>query len=764
MKFNAFQKLISTALLGLGLCVNAAQAQTDSFTYQGRLERNGAAYSGTALMQLKIMDAVSGGNLLASTFGAYAVTNGEFTVTFAAVPASVFNGGNRWIEIGVDDPDVAGLTYVPLTPRQPVTATPYAMRANLAASATTVTGSVPTSQLSGTINPNVLAAGTMTNTLTFNAAGTPFAVGNTGKVVNLNADLLDSLDSTAFLQRSGGAMLNTTKVTSLNSDLLDGLDSTAFLGTAGGILTGNLAMQSPASISFGNTPRQMLNLYNADYAIGVQNSTLYQRSALDFSWFKGGVHHDDPHNPGASGSETMRLTSLGALTVIGTQGGLSVVNRQDAAKYWTAYSDGTGVSNSFHIWNNINANVVDISQTGGISTIGEISAGLISATGYVSTDTSLYAKNSLVFTAASTGELISLFNNGFDKYGIGVQIGTEYFRTGNHFAWFKDGTHSDTTFDAGVGGTTLMTLGGTGELEVSGVDNGLALHNRSDQSKRWVAYSTGAGASDSFHIYSGVTGNRLSVSQSGTVTAAASLSAPYVVGATNNTAQHAIQGYHTASSGAAAGVYGQSSSAGGYGVYGAGASGGYGGKFVANGADGWAVNGVSDTGYAGYFQGKLFCSADGYFGGALSTTVLTIRGGADVAEPFEMMKPNEMEPGCVVVIDEENPGKLKLSTQECDTRVAGIISGAGGVQPGLRLHQEGVMEGDHHVALSGRVYVKADASDGAIEPGDLLTTSANPGHAKKVGEQERARGAILGKAMSRLERGTGLVLVLVTLQ
>ena len=36
------------------------------------------------------------------------------------------------------------------------------------------------------------------------------------------------------------------------------------------------------------------------------------------------------------------------------------------------------------------------------------------------------------------------------------------------------------------------------------------------------------------------------------------------------------------------------------------------------------------------------------------------------------------------------------------------------------------------VALSGRVWVYCDAGKHAIEPGDLLTTSATPGHAMKV--------------------------------
>jgi hypothetical protein len=46
----------------------------------------------------------------------------------------------------------------------------------------------------------------------------------------------------------------------------------------------------------------------------------------------------------------------------------------------------------------------------------------------------------------------------------------------------------------------------------------------------------------------------------------------------------------------------------------------------------------------------------------------------------------------------------------------------------------------------------------------LLTTSATPGHAMKVSNHAKAQGAILGKAMSGLEKGRGMVLVLVTLQ
>ncbi|MDZ7262045.1 MAG: hypothetical protein ONB05_08070, partial [candidate division KSB1 bacterium] len=94
-----------------------------------------------------------------------------------------------------------------------------------------------------------------------------------------------------------------------------------------------------------------------------------------------------------------------------------------------------------------------------------------------------------------------------------------------------------------------------------------------------------------------------------------------------------------------------------------------------------------------------------------------------------------------------------------------VISGAGGIMPGMIMGQSGsVADGEHPVALTGRVYCWADASYGSIEAGDMLTTSDTPGYAMKVTDFTKAQGAILGKAMTSLKQGQGLVLVLVTLQ
>ena len=70
----------------------------------------------------------------------------------------------------------------------------------------------------------------------------------------------------------------------------------------GKVQTGSLDVQGNASfvgnISFGAQIRQMLNLWNTAYGIGVQNATMYFRADNNFAWYRGGSHHSDALNAG----------------------------------------------------------------------------------------------------------------------------------------------------------------------------------------------------------------------------------------------------------------------------------------------------------------------------------------------------------------------------------------------------------------------------------------------------------------------------------
>jgi hypothetical protein len=147
---------------------------------------------------------------------------------------------------------------------------------------------------------------------------------------------------------------------------------------------------------------------------------------------------------------------------------------------------------------------------------------------------------------------------------------------------------------------------------------------------------------------------------------------------------------------------------------------------------------------------------------ATGEPVLELGEGLDYAEGFDISAAIDIEPGTVLVIDPDNPGKLTVSNSPYDTRVAGIVAGGKGLGSGVRL---GVGQFDYDVALAGRVYCNVLASDAPIQPGDLLTTSDVPGYAMKAADYDTAHGAILGKAMEGLEAGEkGRILVLVTLQ
>jgi carbonic anhydrase/acetyltransferase-like protein (isoleucine patch superfamily) len=104
-----------------------AFAQTTSFTYQGKLNDGALPANGTYQFQFKLFDQASGGNQVGQTIADLpaTVTNGIFAVNLD-FGASSFDGAARFIEISVKS---GGQSYTTLSPRQPVTSTPYAIRA-----------------------------------------------------------------------------------------------------------------------------------------------------------------------------------------------------------------------------------------------------------------------------------------------------------------------------------------------------------------------------------------------------------------------------------------------------------------------------------------------------------------------------------------------------------------------------------------------------------------------------------------------------------
>jgi hypothetical protein len=158
----------------------------------------------------------------------------------------------------------------------------------------------------------------------------------------------------------------------------------------------------------------------------------------------------------------------------------------------------------------------------------------------------------------------------------------------------------------------------------------------------------------------------------------------------------------------------------------------------------------SDTGMAGYFDGSITVKKD------------ILLENADCAEDFDIAGFEKVEPGTVMVIDSE--GSLRECDRAYDKCVAGVISGAGKYKPAIVLDKQESSKNRMPIALMGKVYCKVDASYGAIEVGNLLTTSPTQGHAMKADDPMKAFGAVIGKALRPLASGEGLIPILIALQ
>jgi hypothetical protein len=282
-----------------------------------------------------------------------------------------------------------------------------------------------------------------------------------------------------------------------------------------------------------------------------------------------------------------------------------------------------------------------------------------------------------------------------------------------------------------------------------------------------------------------------------------------------------VYGHNFATTGAGHGVFGQSDSSSGIGVYGTGGTGVRGENNTAGGVgvsgytnDGIGVSGVADNatgtitgvygettssqGYAVYARGhssalalraestsgnhiaayksgssRVFyvdndgdVFADKSYNCGLASSCFNTGVSADIAERIDVLE--TLEAGDVVEIDPDLPGLFRRSRSGYSTLVAGVVSS----QAGITLNNNDLVDNDDGersdnrplLALAGKVPVKASAENGAIRPGDLLTTAATPGHAARCVGAKRCFGRTIGKALEPLTEGTGFVLAVVNLQ
>ncbi len=164
-----------TALLALVAALSFSRAHADplatAFTYQGRLGSGGSSASGNYDFSFSMWNAAVGPSQVGATLtnSAVVVTNGYFTVNLD-FGAGIFDGTARWLEIGVRTNGLG--SFVVLSPRQALTAAPYAQYSPTAAVAGGVTA--------GAITTAMLADGAVTSRKIGTAAVKPSNIDDGG--------------------------------------------------------------------------------------------------------------------------------------------------------------------------------------------------------------------------------------------------------------------------------------------------------------------------------------------------------------------------------------------------------------------------------------------------------------------------------------------------------------------------------------------------------------------------------------------------------
>jgi len=715
-----FCSLIHAAPLGTG------------FTYQGRLNDGSVPASGIYHFVFELFDAASGGTLLNDNEREdVTVANGLFTVTLD-FGSTAFNGQARWLQINVQTNNGGGFTT--LTPRQQLFPAPNSLFAATAGGVPN--GAITTGMLApGAVTTAALANGAVTaSTLANNAVTTPkiadgsvtsaklapgTVITNIPATTNNLALGTASLDGRLDVYRTGVGtpaiqLLGGQNLLHIFSD--DGLEKSRLDASPG---WGQLQLNNNSPVG------QRAAILTAN-ATGGGSLTLYNSNGTQRAQLFGGNAGGELSLNGADGLEKVRLqtgSNLGSLILnnnFGVQGALCVAN----------FING-----------------------GGLLTLNNTSG-----------------QNRVVLDGGSAGGKLSLLNT---SSGLSVDLRSQ-FSAGNTAAWMglNDNGSERISFAA--------RNGSTGRGGLIGVMNGSAA------ATVLVTGDTGTGNSD-LSLFNSA-GTRTIRAQAGasqiSTFGSDGLEQIRLWGASfgeillfDNAGNHETvklsAGDPSGDSGASLRLRNASGSDRVV-IQGQDANGG--GAITirdASGTETVTILGAESSSQGGKIRlqdslGNNTVLLDGDVNGEgwIQTQVLRITGGADLSEQFDIHAIcDELQPGMVVCIDSSHSGQLVASTRAYDSTVAGIISGAGGVKPGMLMGQAGsVADGQHPVALTGRVYALADASSGAIEPGDLLTTSDLPGHAMKVADPARAQGAIIGKAMSSLKGGKGLVLVLVSLQ
>jgi hypothetical protein len=774
---------------------------TQSISYQGKLtDAAGTPLTGPYTVTFKLYDVASGGPALATDTHSVTATSGLFTTTIATNPA-VVDGRALWLGIKVG-------SDAEMTPRQALQPVPYAMSLRPGA---VINGDIPADAIVHLINTGTGSAALLADT-TGDASIAVYGVAH-GPLGNGVMGESDQDAGIYGIGKEGGYFTTNSAGTSWN-DVRPGVNvSTSYAYNPGvridtsGLHSNGVETDTTGSGSYG------VSAYttgaNSD---GVRSLTAGSGShgfkAVTYGKASRGVdtvttgdnspgvyaYTTGANSPAVWGNSTQDVGVYGK----GKEGGYFTTNQGGTS--WSDIHAGVNVSTSYYYTDGVQINTsggwsngVSAVTTGAesigvrVHTLGGSSIGVLAATSGDYSDgiaASTSGKNSNAVHVDASGpysdgvsaEASGIGSNavrGYSMYGQGILGESTYI--GVHGISEKEVPGTSYKGSVGVLGESFDHVGVSGESIYS-----VGVHGQSSSKEGvWGESIYSAGVHGQSTNKEGVWGN----STNNIGVKGSSTNKEGVWG--NSTNNIGVKGSSTNGNG----LYGQSTnkeaiygfSVNDIGIHGAtsyGSAGVKGDSYLNEGLYGESFFSAGVHGNSTYKAGVWGVSendagvyavtnrADHKYG-IYTPDYLFTKGtqvpAADVAEYMQVAE--NVTPGTVLVIGKG--GVLRPSVTAYDTHVAGIVS----TQPGVSLGtKEGGNPGEAQIAVAGKVPCNVDASNGAIEEGDLLTTSDTPGYAMKAeptminGRGFYPDGTILGKAMGTLESGTGTIEVLVTLQ
>jgi hypothetical protein len=411
----------SIGLCTLSLVDPPAFGQGTAFTYQGRLNNNGAPVSGRYDLQFTLFATNITGAAIAGpvTNAATAVSNGLFTCAID-FGQGVFTGVAYWLDIAVRTN--GGGAFTELSPRQPLTPAPYSI---FASSASGLHGLSVQQNTNGA--PNVIGG----SSINFVSNGVVGATIGGGGATNYLGQIYSN-SVTASFGTVGGGLQNLARGTWATVgggwfNTASGQGSFVGGGTDGLNIQGNLAGGGASAVVGG-----LGNFAYGDYD-AVGGGELNIAFGL-FSVVAGGIQNHATNwysmIPGGGFNNAGGQYSFAA--------GRQAQALHDGAFVWADSQNQPFPSTA--------SNQFNIRASGGIR---------------VNDDT----------TMSFGGTIRQMLNLWGTSYAIGVQDYCLYFRTEPTqagFAWFNGGTFTNNTFDPGPGGIKSMSLDSSGNLTVRG--------------------------------------------------------------------------------------------------------------------------------------------------------------------------------------------------------------------------------------------------------------------------------------------------------